>query len=238
MGSASYKVTIAFQLVFLLVICGFNATCNGQDKKVKNDTLPRHQEDRRQKKSDMESFDVDAYAKKLKENPDYEGYHTKEGVEVSEYYMPDQQAPSDTFNKQWVQSYTRIEERPDGYRTAYQFDRNGRQISVAYYFSTALEIGKWQKFDSTGKITEEVDKDASFPFSLEKVIAFGKAHKVDFAKTGRLRRGYDSTYKADVWNLRWVADAQGGEPYQQIYILDGGTGRILKEDREGPPQRI
>ncbi|MBZ4188640.1 hypothetical protein [Niabella beijingensis] len=186
----------------------------------------------------MKKFNIDAYEEKLKKNPEYEGYTEKDGTEISEYYRLRPDATTDAFDRKQVETYTRIESRPDAYRTAYLFNREGNLISVAHYFSTALEIGIWQQFDSTGKLTGETDKDKEYPFALKDVIEFGKKHQVDFSKTGRVRRGYDSVYKANVWNLRWTVDEKVPEPYQQLFTLDGTTGKVLEEKKEGPPRRL
>ncbi|MBO9594831.1 MAG: hypothetical protein J7599_18145 [Niabella sp.] len=187
----------------------------------------------------MKKFDIDEYEKKVRANPEYEGYTASDGTEITEYYRLPPEAPDlDAFDRSKVLAYTRIEKQPDGYRVAFQFNNKGNLIAVSYYYSSSLETGTWQQFDDAGRVVSETDKDKGYAFGLPDVIGFGKKHRVDFAKTGRVQRGYDPVYKTNVWELRWTVDERGTEPYQQVFVLDGATGKVLSEKKEGPPRRI
>ena len=239
MGPVTKKFTLTGRLLFFVLICSLCMRCKGQDRPAEKKVLPAYAVKDSLKSSVMKKFNIDEYEEKLKKDPGYEGYTAPDGTEVTEYYRLPPEAPDlESFDRRKVLAYTRIEEHPDGYRTAYQFNKEGNLTAVSYYYSTSLETGKWQQFDDAGKLTGETDKDKGYAFTLSQVIGFGKRNGVDFAKTGRVQREYDRTYNANVWILRWVVDEAVKEPYQQIFILDGETGRVLKDYKEGPPQRL
>lgn len=233
------RCILAGRLLLFVLIGILCVRCKEQDGRAEKKAKPVYLVKDSLKSVVKKTFDIDTYEKKLRKNPAYEGYRTPDGTEITEYcqLFPEAAAP-DSFNREQVQAYTRIEEFSNGYRVVWQFNNKGNLTALSCFYSTSLGTGKWQQFDDAGKLIGETDKDREYPFTLTQVIAFGKRQGVDFAKTGYLRRGYDSVYKAHVWALRWVVDEQVKEPHQQIYILDGATGRVLKAYREGPPQRI
>lgn len=239
MGSTTQKLTLIAKRFLFIVICGLCVSCNGQAKPSEENRPPVQHTKSRSKNTVMKKFDIDAYEKKIKDNPEYEGYMTPDGTEITEYYRLPPEAPDlDAFDREKVLAYTRIEKFPDGYRVAYQFNNKGNLTAVSYYYSTSLETGTWQQFNDTGAVISETDKDKGYAFTLPDVIEFGKRHQVDFARTGRIKRGYDPAYKTNVWELRWTVDVQAADPYQQVFVLEGATGKVLSEKKEGPPRRV
>ncbi|WP_162902931.1 hypothetical protein [Taibaiella koreensis] len=183
----------------------------------------------------MKHFDIARYEQQIKADPHYEGFAPDKDHYVWEHYRLDPDYLDEGYDKALVAGYVQAnEDRKEAIKEVFQFDREGRLQSTATYFSTSLEIGIWRRWNERGQLVTETDKDKSYPFALPQVLDFARQKGADLRTTGTVKRRYDSALKQYVWLLSWVVDYKK-ETYQQSYLLDGISGKVLQQERGPAP---
>ncbi|KQS93086.1 hypothetical protein ASG21_11860 [Chryseobacterium sp. Leaf394] len=186
-----------------------------------------------EKKMTVKIFNIPEYEKKLKANPDYIGYKTKENVEVKQNYMLDDQHFGGDYNPKYVIEYLHSEKFPDGFTDSYIFNKDGFLTEYERYFDD-IETGIWKKY-LEGKIVSQENKDINYPFSIDDVILFSKKNNGDLSKSGSFKRSYDDQQKIYIYTIEWVVK-NVEKPYTQGFVLNGGDGKIIKTYRKDSPR--
>lgn len=174
-------------------------------------------------------FDVEKYEANLKRNPLYEGYQKDKNTYVRQSHGIKDGYIEETYTKSLVTNYVEQYIGDDRFETFYIYDNNGNLRSISHYFADNLEIGKLNYYKNDILVKTQ-DKDENYPFSLEKVLKYGKDNHVDFTKTGMLSRSYSKTYGTYIWDLNWNTGKKSDNGEKFIFkkeILDGNSGKVL-----------
>ncbi|MET4083704.1 hypothetical protein ABIB40_003676 [Pedobacter sp. UYP30] len=186
-------------------------------------------------KNKMEKFDVGKFAAEMLKDEGYSGYYLKDGTYVQEGYMPKPNASSQPFDTSAVLTYDQQIITPDNYTKINEFYASGQLKKSLLMFSVDLETGLWKYYDEQGNLTESIDKDKGYKFTLENVIDFGKAKNIDFYKEGDVNRGFDEKFKKNVWAVSWFERKINEDAVNQIYLLDGDSGAELNHITKPAP---
>ncbi len=170
------------------------------------------------------TFDHEDFEQKAKPSGGWDGFYY--------YYKPDR---TEVYLYSSSEIYVAEYQHPDSLVTRhYYYNKKDKKLRTVLTLYASLEeflIGKEFHFDKKGKLIQVIDHDESFRFTLENVYGFVEQQGVDLSnrRTYDLFRsvdGYDMgnyTIEGVVWVVRTF------EPVSMTYILDGNTGRILKE---------
>jgi len=233
MGSAQ-KNALKY-MIAAAILCGL-AACNGvapAQQAPGKDTPAKYSDTVAANPIPMKRFDIARYEQKIKADPEYEGYAPDKDHFIWEAYIPDPAYLDEGYNQALIAGYARTEEdRWEAIKETSEFDREGRLKATRTYFNDYLEVGIWRRWNVQGQMIEETDKDKPYPFTLRQVLDFAGQKGADLRTTGSVKRDYDTTLKQYVWRLTWVAE-HNGRSYEQYYLLDGVSGKILQQ-RQGP----
>lgn len=183
----------------------------------------------------MKHFDIARYEQRIKADPRYEGHALNNDEFLWESYTLNPEYLDEGYNKELVTGYTQVlEHKQENVKEVTEFDREGRQRETRQYFADYLETGVWRRYNIQGQVMQETDKDKPYPFSLRQVLDFARQKEADLRTTGQVKRGYDDTRKLYTWTLSWVVDKKD-TTYEENYILDGTTGKVLQQQKKPAP---
>ncbi|WP_128414310.1 hypothetical protein [Chryseobacterium sp. Leaf394] len=219
----------AYYYLFSIIMLTLSCNSKSQDLTESGKGVTKINE----KKMTVKIFNIPEYEKKLKANPDYIGYKTKENVEVKQNYMLDDQHFGGDYNPKYVIEYLHSEKFPDGFTDSYIFNKDGFLTEYERYFDD-IETGIWKKY-LEGKIVSQENKDINYPFSIDDVILFSKKNNGDLSKSGSFKRSYDDQQKIYIYTIEWVVK-NVEKPYTQGFVLNGGDGKIIKTYRKDSPR--
>jgi hypothetical protein len=220
----------AYYCLFSMIMLTLSYNSKSQDLTESGNGVTKINE----KKMTVKMFNIPEYEKKLKANPDYTGYKTKENIEVEQNYMLDDQHFGGDYNPNYVIEYLHSEKFPDGFTDSYIFNKDGILTEYERYFDD-IETGIWKKYNREGEIIDQENKDINYPFLISDVILFSKKYKGDLSQSGSLKRSYDNQKKIYIYIIEWVIkDIE--TPYTQGFILKGDDGQIVKSYRKDPPR--
>lgn len=160
---------ITIKISFILIIA---LSCDSKsqkiemvnpNKEIKMDTI----------KPMLKKFDIKDYEQKKIADNSYEGYTRKDGVEITEISITNDQIEPEIFTRKNVEKYIQTEKGIDGFSDIFVFDKDGVLTEYSRYFQD-LETGIWKTYATDGKITSEDDKDKHYSFSIQQVINFSK----------------------------------------------------------------
>ncbi|MET4083705.1 hypothetical protein ABIB40_003677 [Pedobacter sp. UYP30] len=231
------KILILLLFTFLAVSCQQNQHFLKVDKNVQVvvKTHQRIRNNAHENANSMRYFDIDSYEKKMIKNQFYDGRELADGSYLQEYFIPKDNVDTDPFNRNSVKFYVEKIEKTDGFVEMFVYYSSGRLKEYNLFFPIELQTGVWKEFDQHGNLTKSIDKDKDYEYTLQNVIDFGKMKNIDFHKEGDLDRGYDEEFKKNVWNVSWIVDVPSQESTQEVYILDGNTGVVLKHKTQDAP---
>lgn len=220
----------AYYYLFSIIMLTLSCNSKSQDLTESGKGVTKINE----KKMTVKIFNIPEYEKKLKANPDYTGYKTKENVLVEQNYMLDDQHFGGDYNPKYVIEYLQTEKFPDGFADFYIFNKDGILVQYERYFDD-IETGVWKKYNREGKIINQENKDVNYSFSIADVILFSKENNGNLSKSGSLKRSYDDEKQIYVYVIEWVVKDEE-KPYTQGFVLKGDNGQIMKSYRKDPPR--
>jgi hypothetical protein len=183
-------------------------------------------------KTAMQKFDINKYEENIKKDNGYEGYNKSNTVYVKQYHSIKEGYIEEGYAKNLVENYIEEYRYTNGFKDIKIYDKEGILIKVEKYFGDNLEIGNWQNYDVSGRLTGEIKKDEHYKFSIDDILLFGKKNNVEFAKTGKILREYNEGYKKYIWLLDWNTGKTGKAIDESIFrtvILDAADGSTISD---------
>ena len=162
-------------------------------------------------------FDIETFNKN-KDESNYWEFTDNEDIEVVQYSI---------MNNEY---YERKKKPKDLIEEYYAYYENGNLKKEARCFMNNF-IGKAYIYDSTGKLTEIIDYDINYKYSLENVLCFVKKHKIDLLHKHTIIKRYEDKKRGYgyCWFIMWQNPRKKG---LTVVILSGEDGKILEKRTE------
>jgi len=222
------KQNLAINLFFLSIL--FLVNCN--DFKTEKRSINEQYNKPMDNKIQLPRFDINKYEANLKKNPDYEGYQKDQDTYVKQYHSIKEGYVEENYEKSIVENYVEQYISNNRFETFQTYDKDGLLQSVTHYFADNVEIGEWYYYKDE-KLVKTEDKDKNYPFSLDKVLEYGKKNNVDFTKSGKLSRFYSKAYGSYIYELQWNTGKKSADIEKSLFrkvVLDGSNGKELKSE--------
>ena len=207
--------TITWKIFFFLILFFFSACDSGKSSQndSENDSVNNSINNKNFQEMTRKKFNIDEFNKN-KDESEYWYFTDADGYNVVQYSVIDvfveyRRKPEDLFGE---------------YRTYYS-DGNLKE-EKQQLLNNGFFKGKGYRYDSTGRLIEEIDYDIPYKYTWENILDFIKDHTIDVYDSHTLIQRYKDKEKGFCWLIMWKSSLKAE---LNVVMLSGEDGNILEE---------
>ena len=176
------------------------------------------------KNNQMKTFDIETFEKNKNHLNEY-SFITKDSSVIEQ--------------GEWQFGYEETIKPKGLYLQTYnKYFKNGKILMTGDFFPNDFEKGVWKEYNEQGNLITETDYDAPYKFTWEDILEFIKERKIDMGTPQfQVNRNFDfgnfDESKKD--KPFWAITYEDGSDTMKVIILDGITGKMIKEFNEDYP---